>query len=136
LSKSAKLTTVQSGITKEKPNIDPKKSKFILSSYLYWPSASSNSNSQNASESVGGFNASESVGGFTSYLTSFTTAKSKSPENQAPIKKALLTRQHIDNKTIKLVLALDQTSTSTDPSYIRRLEELCQHIYTHPDAKG
>lgn len=63
-----------------------------------------------------------------------TQAPQKEP-SQAVTKKAL-SKPQIDKITLSLVSNLRSTYSGTDPWYIKRLEELCQHLQEYPESKG
>ena len=92
-----------------------KNASFSLSSYLpLWPGKSS----------------------IEAYLpTSFTNATPKKETNQTIKPVIKLSRQEIDEKTINLVNNL-RLYTTTDPGYIKRLQDFCKHLSEYPEARG
>ena len=75
-----------------------------------------------------------SIGNYlpSSFTTSTTPKKETKPKIEHVIK---LSRQQIDEKTINLVNNL-RLYTSTDPGYIRRLQDFCKHLSEYPEARG
>ena len=92
-----------------------KNASFSFSSYLpLWPEMSS----------------------IEAYLpSSFTSNTPKKETNQKTKPVIKLSRQQIDEKTINLVNNL-RLYTSTDPGYIRRLQDFCKHLSEYPEARG
>lgn len=72
---------------------------------------------------------------FGTYLNSFKAAnneiKQKEEQNKPSI--VILTREDIDQRTIELVNNL-KIHASTDPGHVRRLQDICQHLYEYPEA--
>lgn len=70
------------------------------------------------------------------YLNSFKSANNelKKEELNKPLT-VILTKEAIDQRTVELVSNL-KIHASTDPGHVRRLEDLCQHLYEYPEALG
>ena len=68
-----------------------------------------------------------------SSFTTSTTPKKETNQKTKPVIK--LSRQQIDEKTINLVNNL-RLYASTDPGYIRRLQDFCKHLSEYPEARG
>merc|ERR1719357_425770 len=91
-----------------------KNATFSFSSYLpLWPEMSS-------------------IGAYLPSSFSSNTPKKETNQKIEPVIK--LPRQQIDEKTINLVNNL-RLYASTDPGYIRRLQEFCKHLSEYPEAR-
>ena len=92
-----------------------KNATFSFSSYLpLWPEMSS-------------------IG---AYLPSSFTSNTPKKETNQKVKPVIkLSRQQIDEKTINLVNNL-RLYASTDPGYIKRLQDFCKHLSEYPEARG
>ena len=68
---------------------------------------------------------------------SITASNQKNPPVIVDLKKPVKVKSQyqLQKITASLLNNLD-CNVSTDPNYVKRLEELCLHLYKHPETKG